>query len=44
MKGIDIPIVTCDDMTTYVDNLPETISKLLEPKGEAGTSITTIKI
>ena len=44
MKGKDIPIVTCDDMTTYVDNLPETISKLLEPKGEAGTSITTIKI
>ena len=28
MKGKDITIVTCDDMTTYVDNLPETISKL----------------
>ena len=44
MKGEDTPIVTCDDMITYVDNLPETISKLLEPKGESGTSITTREI
>ena len=44
VKGKDTPIVTCDDMITYVDTLPETISKLLEPKGESGTSITMREI
>ena len=44
MKGKDTPIVTCDDMITCVENLPETRSKILEPKGESGTLITTGEI
>lgn len=43
-KGKGKPVVTCDDMITYVENLSETISKLFEPIGESGILMATGKI